>query len=553
MLRAIPEDRSDVQSSLALNPASGNSTIGAGSSTLGVDAGRAGSTLSDARAELPEATQEQGQQQTNNRLGTASPHRRRRPRRKLSSSTTCVLLSTLVVVIAAVVAIILVSVVDRNDSDDSVPDDDAIATPPPTVDPEVVRKMDTILSALSTMEDIVTVSPSDPLNGSDSETPPSSRPPVDPMDPRVLAREWMLRTDLLRDEYLDTDSSKLIVQRFVLVEFWFATNGNAWTNATTTMTDDASTNNETVAYLTPEKPECDWEGVICITDDDSNEVVRRLILPDRNLTGTLPDSMYILSDLGELNLANNNIGGTIPTLWFTEDNANMYNLFKLDLDGNELAGQIPPHLWSQTLMRLVFLNDNNLVGEPFGSNYNHTARGMYLEEIWLQGNNLKGPLPDWLFSHPRLTHFWADNNQFTGSLPQVEDTADALIYVGLSNNSLTGPLLGELLSVMPTLEFLYLDQNQLSGDLPEIDYSQNRGTIILKDLWLHENAFVGMLPPNFGVEWTTLQSLRLEENPGLIGGSITEAQCLQWAKSREQIVVDCPPMTCACCTNPECN
>jgi len=539
-LRTIPEDRSDLASSLALSPQS----VGvANSSVMGLDAGREGSVISTAPAVLAD--------------GTAAPPIQNQPRRRRhhhhhklwSTQSTCVAFSMLLVVVGAIVAVVLVSTSDGNSNGPDNPTPSPTATP--TVDPEVVANLDAVLSTLFTMQDVLVL-----LNQENNDTSSVDGDPsignggLDPSslqtDPRILARNWMLYEDLLRDELLASDNTQAILQRFVLVELYYATNGDvSWTPFQETTLED---NSNTTPFLTPEAMECTWEGIACNEDEDTFFYVRTIHLENRNLTGTLPASLYILQELGEISLLHNALTGPLPDVWFSDDETHMPALFKLDLEYNQLTGTIPPNLWSHGTMRFVYLDNNQLTGSVFKGRSDPVSE--FLEEVWIYNNTLTGPLPSWLFEHELLTVFWADGNQFTGPLPSPF-FPPSLRWVTLSFNNLTGPLLAGHLEG-PSLETIALNDNQLSGPLPEM----GKGTSFLINVWLHNNAFSGNIPINFGLTWFQLVNLYLTGNPELTG-NITTDQCRVWETQDSpvgNVQVDCPPILClgSCCSNDAC-
>ncbi|KAF7076164.1 hypothetical protein CFC21_080858 [Triticum aestivum] len=82
---------------------------------------------------------------------------------------------------------------------------------------------------------------------------------------------------------------------------------------------------------------CGWEGVSC---DGTSGRVTALRLPGHGLVGPIPGaSLAGLTQLVELNLANNKLIGTIPS-WIGE----LDHLCYLDLSNNSLVGEVPKTL-----------------------------------------------------------------------------------------------------------------------------------------------------------------------------------------------------------------
>ena len=536
-LRTIPEDGDARSSTLALPV--GTTPPSVDSSVRGLDAGREGSLVSTTRADLAATDTDGGGG------GNRPRASRRHKARRCSSSTLWVGISALTVVTAAVVVILVV--VLKGDGDDGTVEFPPTASP--TVSLATIQALDAIL------EPIVRSTTVDKRSFGD----------LPANDARVLAREWMLTTDLLRDERLAGETFAL-VQRFCLAELYFATAGDTWVstldNVSVVETAGNSSESITVPFLTPEASECDWEGVTCAQDSIARNHVRRIVLPSMNLTGTLPHTLGVLGELAEISLANNTIGGSLPTAWFQNDLENgeaeivtgMSSLFVLELEQNTLVGTIPPALWTRPVMRFVYLQSNELEGDVF-TELNQDADAFispFLEDIWLADNKLTGPLPSWLFAHPLLARVWVGNNQFTGNLPAPTFTTGdtSLLYLIASNNNLQGPLL-EVHLAGESLETLQLNGNQLTGNLPATPVF----SITLTTLWLQDNLFSGVLPTTFGLGLEALTDLRLTGNPNL-GGTVTLAQCGVWpgvADASGTYEVDCPLLTCNCCTNDACS
>jgi len=101
---------------------------------------------------------------------------------------------------------------------------------------------------------------------------------------RVLSNEEI--SNLYRMVYIN--------ERNALIEFFYNTNGNSWSNNT--------------FWLGESGTECTWFGIIC---DDSN-YIKAIHLFNNNLDGTIPNSIKNLKHLQSLLLHGNNLTGSIP-------------------------------------------------------------------------------------------------------------------------------------------------------------------------------------------------------------------------------------------------
>jgi hypothetical protein len=343
--------------------------------------------------------------------------------------------------------------------------------------------------------------------------------------PYYQAREWMLYQDLLREDVI-REGSRWVIQRYILVLFYFSLNGDQWLDS------------GDERFLIRHKSECQWAGVTCSEDE---EAVISLHIPFNNLTGTLPSELGHLSKLQWLNLTDNYIAGSISNTVFDQ----MENLYRIELSKNKLTGLIPPSLWSIPSLKFVDLSDNLLEGPFELSEDSSPARN--LTEIRLSNNVLEGSLPTWLSDLPELTHLEAVNSNFSGRLP--DPIPPALQHLNLYWNALTGEIPESYFGSV-SLVYLYLDFNELTGTLPSITPPMNNS---LSHLFLHNNLLSGEIPESFGYEWTNLQKLFLHNNSALTGslGPADERLCTTIWPQFEKMKSDCKgnlsSVLCPCC------
>ena len=173
----------------------------------------------------------------------------------------------------------------------------------------------------------------------------------------------------------------------------------------------------------------DWDG---ITISGSPRRVTALELSERQLTGTIPPQLGVLSHLERLALSHNQLIGPIPPQLGA-----LTRLQHLDLGFNQLTGPIPPQLGSLAS----------------------------LQELWLHINELTGPIPSQLGALSQLRELSIGFNQLSGTIPPELGTLIRLEVVGLHVNRLTGPIPPELGSLTKLVR-LYIRDNALTGCLP---------------------------------------------------------------------------------------
>ena len=182
----------------------------------------------------------------------------------------------------------------------------------------------------------------------------------------------------------------------------------------------------------------------------------------------------------ELALNNNGLIGSLPPV--LED---LVSLEELYLWGNELTGPVPAWLGNMPRLRRLNLGGNALTGAIPGA----LARLTNLEELYLWGNELTGSVPAWLRNLSQLRRLYLQRNRLTGPIPAVLGNLVNLEELYLNDNALTGPIPGAL-ATLTSLEELYLWGNELTGSVPAWLGNLTR----LWRLNLGGNALTGPIP-----------------------------------------------------------
>ncbi len=158
---------------------------------------------------------------------------------------------------------------------------------------------------------------------------------------------------------------------------------------------------------------------------------------------------------------------------------------RLWLNVNQLSGPIPPELGS--LANLVFLSlDTNQLSGPIPPELGNLANLVFLS---LDTNQLSGPIPPELGNLANLVELFLHDNQLSGAIPPELGSLANLRWLVLANNQLSGAIPPELGS-LANLGGLYLHDNQLSGAIPpELGSLAN-----LRWLYLWDNQLSGCIP-----------------------------------------------------------
>ena len=169
------------------------------------------------------------------------------------------------------------------------------------------------------------------------------------------------------------EANKETIERYVLVLFYFATQGDEWGSCST---GDLSCSKR---WLSDEH-HCNWDGVSC----NKAKYVTKIVMKNNGLKGPLPSEVSALSALARLSLDHNQINGTISS-----SIGNLDQLQILELDDNLMTGTLPQSLYLMSALKAIDLNDNRFVGGISSDIANLTE----LMVLQLENNNFTDPLP----------------------------------------------------------------------------------------------------------------------------------------------------------------
>jgi len=152
----------------------------------------------------------------------------------------------------------------------------------------------------------------------------------------------------------------------------------------------------------------------------------------------------------------------------------------LDLSGNELTGFLPAALCNLTGLHLLYLQDNEL----------------------------SGPVPDCIGGLTELTALDLSGNSFSGPIPATLANPTGLEWLLMGSNELSGPFPTELCS-LAALRYLQLGGNRISGTIP--DCIGNLTALVHLDLG--DNGLEGTIPHTIGnlsqLQWASFAGNRM--------------------------------------------
>ncbi|KAJ0978314.1 hypothetical protein J5N97_013788 [Dioscorea zingiberensis] len=187
---------------------------------------------------------------------------------------------------------------------------------------------------------------------------------------------------------------------------------------------------------------CNWDGVFC---DAASGLVVSLNLSNHGISGNINSSLFELTSLQSLNLADNLFNrSSLPVLGFEK----LGNLTHLNLSNSGFSGQVPNGI--SRLKKLVSLDLSTLFvngGQLENPDLRALIKGLSnLQELYLDGVNLSNSSIDWCQA--------------------ISESIPGLQVLSLSGCSLSGRI-HQSLSKLRNLSVIRLDQNNLSSPVPE--------------------------------------------------------------------------------------
>ncbi|XP_071936043.1 leucine-rich repeat receptor protein kinase HPCA1-like [Coffea arabica] len=187
-----------------------------------------------------------------------------------------------------------------------------------------------------------------------------------------------------------------------------------------------------------------------------------LDLADNKLSGSIPVSngtapgLDMLVQTQHFHFGKNQLSGEIPSQLFS---GNM-SLIHLLLENNQLTGKIPSTVGLIQTLEVLRLDRNSLSG-PVPQNLSKLTS---VQELFLSNNNLNGPLPD-LTGMTSLNYLDMSNNTFNASdFPPWISTLPSLTTLVMENTNLRGGV-PETLFSLAQLQSVILKNNRINGTL----------------------------------------------------------------------------------------
>lgn len=197
--------------------------------------------------------------------------------------------------------------------------------------------------------------------------------------------------------------------------------------------------------------------------------LRVLIIPNCQLSGSVPQWTTKSSNLQLLDLSWNKLSGSIPP-WL----GTFQSLFYLDLSNNSFSGPIPREITDlQSLIDRVGVLQDPSPDFPIFMKKNVSLRGYQYNQVWsfpptvnLGYNSLSGPIWPEFGKLKRLHNLYLKNNSLSGPIPEELSGMTSLETLDLSCNNLSGTLPSSLANLNFLATFSVAYNHLLHGPIP---------------------------------------------------------------------------------------
>ena len=195
-----------------------------------------------------------------------------------------------------------------------------------------------------------------------------------------------------------------------------------------------------------------WYGI----EVDPTGRVTEIDLNRNDLSGEVPPEIQYFPHLRLLRLDYNDLEGEVPP-----EIGKLTDLQRMDLDGNNFTGPIPPEFGDLANLRVLWMGANQMSG-PIPPELGNLAN---LEQLILYEAEFDGPIPPEIGGLTELRRLAIRETRIDGPIPAFLGALEKLTRMEVYGNRLSGPLPPEL-AQLDQLEILSVEGNMLSGPLP---------------------------------------------------------------------------------------
>ncbi|GAA0147304.1 hypothetical protein LIER_07039 [Lithospermum erythrorhizon] len=216
-----------------------------------------------------------------------------------------------------------------------------------------------------------------------------------------------------------------------------------------------------------------------------------------DVVGTIPDELWNLTFLNNLNLAQNFLSGQLSA-----DIGRLTRMQYLTVGINALSGTLPSELGLLTELIVLGFGTNNFSG-PLPSSLGNLTK---LNQLYFDSAGVSGAIPQTFAGLRSLVTVWASDNSLTGQIPDFVGSWSQLNTLRFQGNSFEGPIPSSFSNLTSLVDLRISD---LSNGSSSLEFLANLKS--LTSLTLRNSNISGSIPSNIG-EYQNLTQLDLSFN-----------------------------------------
>ncbi|CAN6803329.1 unnamed protein product [Brassica oleracea var. botrytis] len=216
-----------------------------------------------------------------------------------------------------------------------------------------------------------------------------------------------------------------------------------------------------------------------------------------DVVGTLPDELWTLEYLTNLNLGQNFLTGPLsPAI------GNLTRMEWMTFGINALSGPVPKEIGLLTNLKLLSIGSNNFSGSMPAEIGSCTK----LQEIYIDSSGLSGTIPLSFANLVEMQQAWMMDLEFTGRIPDFIGNWTKLTTLRIVGTGLSGPIPSSFSNLTSLTELRLGDISNGSSTLEFIKDMKSLSTLVLRN-----NNLTGVIPSDIG-EYSSLQQVDLSFN-----------------------------------------
>ncbi|KAM6570470.1 hypothetical protein CsatB_018455 [Cannabis sativa] len=216
-----------------------------------------------------------------------------------------------------------------------------------------------------------------------------------------------------------------------------------------------------------------------------------------SVVGPIPEELWTLTFLSDLNLAQNLLSGSLsPSI------GNLTNMQYLSLGINALSGEVPKELGQLTELISLSFSSNNFSG-PLPQELGNLSK---LEQLYIDSCGINGTIPSTFANLQSLKTVKASDIELTGEIPEFIGNWSNLTSLNFQGNSFQGPIPSTLANLTSLTELLLSEISNGSSSLAFIANMKSLSVLVLRNI-----SITGSIPSNIG-EHKDLTQLDLSFN-----------------------------------------